>query len=49
MSRRRTLRLLAGALAAGLGAACGRKGDPELPEGQKDSYPRKFPSGPPPS
>ena len=49
MSRRRTLRFLAGALAACLAAACGVKGDPELPEGQKDSYPRKYPSGPPPS
>lgn len=49
MSRRRTLRLLAGALAACLAAACGRKGDPELPEGQKDSYPRTYPSGPTPS
>ena len=49
MSRRGALRLLAAALAAGLVAACGRKGDPEPIDGRKDSYPRKYPSGPPPS
>lgn len=49
MNRRRALLMLAAALTAGLIAACGRKGDPELPEKQEDSHPRKYPSGPPPS
>ena len=49
MNRRRALLFLAGALTACLPAACGRKGDPELPEKRKDSYPRNYPSGPPPS
>jgi len=25
-------------------AACGKKGPPELPPGQSDDYPRKYPS-----
>ena len=25
-------------------AACGKKGDPVLPDGQKDSYPRTYPN-----
>ena len=49
MNRRQALLALAATLTAGLAAACGRKGDPELPEKQEDSYPRKYPSGPPPS
>ena len=49
MNRRRALLMLATMLTAGLTAACGIKGDPELPEKQEDSYPRKYPSGPPPS
>ena len=48
MSRRLALILLAAAPAVLLAAACGKKGDPELREGRKDSYPRKYPSGPPP-
>lgn len=49
MNRRRAFLMLAAALTAGLTAACGRKGAPELPEKQEDSYPREYPSGPPPS
>ncbi len=49
MNRRRALVMLAAALTAGLTTACGVKGAPELPEEQEDSYPRKYPSGPPPS
>lgn len=31
-------------VAVGLGpAACGKKGDPMLPEGQTDNYPRRYP------
>jgi len=48
VNRRRAIGVLAGALAACLTAACGRKGDPELPDGQKDSYPRKYPPEPEP-
>lgn len=32
---------LAGATLAG----CGKKGDPSLPEGQADTYPRDYPTG----
>ncbi|MCA3268352.1 MAG: hypothetical protein ING19_20005 [Azospirillum sp.] len=35
--------LLALALAAPL-AACGRKGDPEAPEGADERYPRRYPA-----
>lgn len=31
------------ALLALLPAGCGKKGDPELPEGQTDDYPRQYP------
>ncbi len=48
MNRRRAIGLLAGTLAALLAAGCGRKGDPELPDGRKDSYPRKYPPEPQP-
>lgn len=34
--------LLAVAVAAGL-VACGKKGDPVLPNGQKDKYPASYP------
>ncbi len=33
---------LALAVAAPIGA-CGKKGDPELPEGKSDDHPRKYP------
>ncbi len=36
--------LIALALAAPL-AGCGKKGDPTLPEGQTDNYPRHYPQG----
>ena len=28
---------------AGLAAGCGKKGDPVLPDGQKDQYPSSYP------
>jgi predicted small lipoprotein YifL len=34
--------LLAGAVATSL-VACGKKGDPVLPQGQKDKYPSSYP------
>jgi predicted small lipoprotein YifL len=37
--------LLALAFAAPL-AACGRKGDPEAPEGADEKYPRQYPAAP---
>ncbi len=43
MTRRAILSLLlAGAVATAL-VACGKKGDPILPNGQKDSYPATYP------
>lgn len=30
--------------ALGTTAACGKKGPPELPEGQTDQYPRQYPN-----
>lgn len=45
MTLRRLLVLIClGAFAASV-AACGRKGDPTLPPGQTDSYPRSYPAG----
>lgn len=38
--------VLAAALLIALGG-CGRKGDPELPEGVSDNYPRGYPAGAP--
>jgi len=35
--------LLALSVAAPL-AGCGKKGDPKLPEGKSDNFPRKYPS-----
>ena len=35
--------LLALAVATSL-VACGKKGDPTLPKGQKDDYPRSYPT-----
>jgi len=35
--------LLALAVATAL-VACGKKGDPTLPKGQKDDYPRSYPT-----
>ncbi|GIK97379.1 MAG: hypothetical protein BroJett029_15880 [Alphaproteobacteria bacterium] len=35
--------VLALALAGLAPAACGKKGPPELPEGQTDQYPRQYP------
>lgn len=35
--------LLALAIAGPLGA-CGKKGDPQLPEGKTDQFPSKYPS-----
>ena len=40
---RLTRRALVSALAALLLAACGKKGPPELPEGQTDSFPHQYP------
>jgi len=39
-------RLMAALLVAALiaVAACGKKGDPVLPDGQKDSYPQSYPN-----
>lgn len=48
MSRRGFLRPLAVAALVALCAAplagCGKKGPPELPEGQTDTYPKQYPS-----
>jgi predicted small lipoprotein YifL len=35
--------LLALVIATSLVAACGKKGDPTLPNGQKDNYPASYP------
>lgn len=35
--------LIALSMAAPL-AGCGKKGDPKLPQGESDNYPRKYPS-----
>jgi len=42
----RTGMVLIAALLVALGA-CGRKGDPGLPEGVADDYPRGYPAGAP--
>ena len=47
LPRRRSWRaaLLLLALAAALASsACGKKGDPTLPEGETDKYPRQYPN-----
>lgn len=48
MTRRGLVRSLAVAalvaVAAAPLAACGKKGPPELPEGQTDQYPRQYPN-----
>ncbi len=38
------LALLLASLLAGPLAACGRKGDPEIPPGQTDTLTRKYPN-----
>lgn len=42
--RRALVLLFLGLLLAGA-AGCGRKGDPRLPAGVTDSYPRAYPQG----
>jgi len=39
-----TLALLLALAIAGPLAACGKKGDPELPKGTTDQFPSKYPS-----
>lgn len=43
--RRVILLVLALMLAGGALAACGKKGDPSLPEGESDQFPRRYPKG----
>ncbi|MHA1536162.1 MAG: hypothetical protein ACTSUD_01285 [Alphaproteobacteria bacterium] len=38
------LALLVAFALAGPIAACGKKGEPQLPKGQSDQFPRKYPS-----
>jgi predicted small lipoprotein YifL len=47
MASRLTLIVLGAAMAAVLLSGCGRKGDPRLPEGQADDFPRTYPAGAP--
>ena len=39
-----TRRLLLALVPAALLAACGRKGDPEAPDGADEKYPRQYPA-----
>jgi predicted small lipoprotein YifL len=43
MTRHHVLALLLAVAVAMTLAACGKKGDPVLPNGQKDSYPATYP------
>jgi len=43
MRRQAALSLIAALLLCTTVVACGKKGDPTLPNGQKDSYPATYP------